>query len=84
MRLPKIQDLQTLGVNTARYDSYEYTKTQAIAAAAQFLGCDALVVPNARHACLNLVPLLENLDPGAPIEVVSSEIVDWNDWRKGA
>jgi hypothetical protein len=49
LRLPNLQTLQTLGVDTARYEKYDYSATQAIAAAAQFLGFDALIVPNARH-----------------------------------
>jgi hypothetical protein len=82
VRLPNLQTLQTLGVNTARYEKYDYSATQAIAAAAQFLGFDALIVPNARHPGLNLVGLLENLRPGAAVEIVPSEIVDWSNWRR--
>jgi hypothetical protein len=82
VRLPNLQTLQTLGVDTARYEKYDYSATQAIAAAAQFLGFDALIVPNARHRGLNLVGLLENLDPGAAVAIVPSEIVDWSDWRR--
>lgn len=80
--LPNLETLDTLGVNTARYESYDYSATQAIAAAAQFLGYDALIVPNARHPSMNLVGLLENLDPGAAIETVFSEIVNWSEWHK--
>ncbi len=82
VRLPNLQTLDRLGVNTGRYESYDYSATQTIAAAAQFLGFDALIVPNARHPSMNLVGLLENLDPGAAVETVSSEIVDWTDWRR--
>jgi hypothetical protein len=56
----------------------------AIAVAARFLGYDALIVPNARHTSLNLVGLIDNFDAGAAIEIVSSEIVDWSDWRQKA
>jgi hypothetical protein len=82
VRLPDMQTLKTLGVNTARYESYAYSVTQAIAAAVQFLGYEAMIVPNARHPSLNIVGLLENLDPGAAIEIVSSEIIDWSKWRR--
>jgi hypothetical protein len=81
-RLPDLPTLQTLGVNTARYEKYDYSATQAIAAAAQFLEFDALIVPNARYPGLNLVGLLENLDPNADIKIDPSEIVDWSDWRR--
>ena len=82
VRLPNLQTLETLGVDTPRYEKYDFSATQAIAAAAQFLGFDALIVPNARHPGLNLVGLLENLDPHAGVETVSSEIVDWSHWRR--
>jgi RES domain len=82
VRLLNLQTLETLGVNTARYEKYDYSATQAIAAAAQFLGFDALIVPNARYPGLNLVGLLENLDPDAAVEIVPSEIVDWSDWHR--
>ena len=62
-QLRDLETLQRLNVNASRYQSYDYTATQAIAAAAQFLGHDALLVPNARHPGVNLVVLLENLDP---------------------
>jgi hypothetical protein len=83
-QLRDLETLQRLNVNASRYQSYDYTATQAIAAAAQFLGHDALLVPNARHPGVNLVVLLENLDPGPAIEVVCSEAVDWRAWRRKA
>jgi RES domain len=82
LRLPDLGTLRSLGVNTERYESYDYTATQAIAAAAQFLGYDALIVPNARHPSLNLVVLAENLNPAGALEVLSSERVDWSAWRR--
>ncbi len=84
IRLPNLQALESLGVNTARYESYDYSVTQAIASAAQFLGYDAMIVPNARHPSLNLVGLLDNLDPGSALKIVSAEIVDWPSWRRRA
>jgi len=84
LRLPDLETLRSLGVNTERYESYDYTATQAIAAAAQFLGYDALIAPNARHPSLNLVVLAENLDPAGALEVFSSERVDWSAWRRRA
>lgn len=84
VHLPDLPTLHTLGVNTARFENYDYSATQAIAAAAQFLGYDAMIVPNARHPSLNLVVLLANLDPGETVKIVSSEIVDWSAWRRGS
>jgi RES domain len=84
IRLPNLRALDTLGVNTARYESYDYSATQAVASAAQFLGYDALIVPNVHHPSLNLVGFLDNLDPGAALKIISSEIVDWSNWRARA
>ncbi|HXW19299.1 MAG TPA: RES family NAD+ phosphorylase [Roseiarcus sp.] len=84
LQLSDFETLRGLGVNTERYESYDYAATRAIAAAAQFLGCDALVVPNARHQSLNLVIMPENLDPAMTLKVLSSEPVDWSAWRKSA
>src|SRR5579863_828628 len=82
LHLPDFTILQHLGVNTERYESYEYGATQAIAAAARFLGYEALIAPNARHPSLNLVVLTENLEPTALLEVISTERVDWSAWRR--
>jgi hypothetical protein len=81
VHLPDLATLERLGIDTARYKNYDYASTHAVAAAVQFLGYDALIVPNARHACLNAVVSLENRDPSLTIEVVSSETVDWAAWR---
>jgi hypothetical protein len=81
LRLDDLAVLSTLGIDPARYESYEYTATQALAAAANFLGFDGLLVPNARHASTNLVVLLENLDPGFSPTTLSSDPVDWAAWR---
>jgi RES domain len=50
-----LQQLEKLGVNIDRFETFEYTSTQAIAAAAHFLEFDALVVPSARFDAQNLV-----------------------------
>jgi hypothetical protein len=83
-RVARLQDLETLTrlkVDVSRYNGYDYTATQAIAAAADFLGHDALMVPNARHPSANLVLLLGNSEPDSVLKVISSEPVDWTAWR---
>lgn len=82
LRFENLAELERLGVDVAKYESFEYTATQAIAAAAHFLEFDALVVPSARHAASNVVLFLDRL--ATPPELVSSERVDWNAWRAGA
>jgi hypothetical protein len=71
----------TLGVDARRYTSFEYSATQAIAAAACFLDFDGLIVPSARSAELNLVIFTEKLDASERLKVQASETVDWSAWR---
>jgi hypothetical protein len=82
LRLVDMRELEKLGVDISRYQSFEYTATQAIAAAAHFLEFDGLLVPGARFACSNLVLFTDRVLPGANLQLVSSEEVDWADWRK--
>lgn len=82
-RALKIADLTTLGqlgVDTSGYNSFDYSVTQAIAAAAHFLEFDGLVVPSARHPSLNLVVFMDRNAAGS-LEVIRSERVDWAEWR---
>ena len=79
LRIDELAQLENLGVDVARYQSFDYETTQAIAAAAHFLQFDALIVPGARHAATNLVLFLDHIQT-LP-ELVSSEAVDWTKWR---
>jgi hypothetical protein len=79
LRFPDTASLAPLGVDAARYRSFDYSATQAIAAAANFLGFDGLIVPNARFACSNLVIFIER----APeLTLIDTKRVDWDDWRR--
>lgn len=82
LRFQDRSKLERLGVDVAKYESFEYTATQAIAAAAHFLEFDALVVPSARHTASNAVLFLDRLR--IPPELVGSEEVDWNARRTRA
>jgi RES domain-containing protein len=81
LRFADLAQLAPLGVDIARYRTFEYSATQSVAAAAHFLEFDGLIVPSARYACANLVLFLDRLGRGR-IEVVWGEAVDWDDWRK--
>lgn len=81
LRFPDLQSLTPLGVNAARWAYYDYEATQAIAAAANFLEVEALVVPSARSPDLHLVVLLGQLVVEEALEVLGSEPVDWDAWR---
>ncbi|MBY0361391.1 MAG: RES family NAD+ phosphorylase [Phreatobacter sp.] len=80
LRFVDVASLSPLGVDPARYQSLDYAATQAVAAAAHFLEFDGLVVPNARHACLNLVIFLDRVERGA-LDLRESQAVDWAAWR---
>jgi RES domain-containing protein len=81
LRFADVSNLSTLGVDVRRYASFEYSVTQAIAAAAFFLDFDGLIVPSARSTELNLVIFTEKLDVGERLKVEASEPVDWSAWR---
>lgn len=90
-RLAALDDLAALGLDAARFGqlSYngraaEYPRSQEIAEAAHFLGCDGLMVPNARWSCANLVIFCDRMKPGATTPVHDHGIVDWVEWEKRA
>jgi hypothetical protein len=82
LRIASVAALQPLGVDVARYETFEYAATQAIAAAAHFLEFDGLLVPSARRQFANLVLFLERLAPAGHIELVETSAVDWQAWKK--
>lgn len=71
--------LAKLGVNIERYQSFDYSVTSKIAAAASFLEFDAIIVPCARYKCRNLV--IYNERPNQ-LEIINSSDVNWDEWRK--
>jgi len=75
--------LAPLGVDGARYGEILYPRTQAIGDAADFLGFDGLIAPNARWPCQNLVIFTDRLAP-ADLEIRSSGAIDWTAWRKAS
>jgi RES domain-containing protein len=74
-----LQQLERLGVNIARFETFEYASTQAIAAAANFLEFDALIVPSARYDGRNLVAFLDRLQ--TPPDLLNTAPVNWSAWR---
>lgn len=79
--LADMGQLRRLGVDDGRYRELLYTRTQEIGAAAAFLGFDGLIVPSARWECQNIVLFINAIDL-EEIRTVSSEPVDWADWRQ--
>ncbi len=81
LRFADVISLSNLGVDVRRCANFDYSATQAIAAAAFFLDFDGLIVPSARSTELNLVIFTEKLDVGERLKVEASEPVDWAAWR---
>jgi hypothetical protein len=75
-----LESLAPLGVDVSRYESFDYTATQALAAAAHFLEFDGLLVPSARHNSTNLVLFMDRW-PSGSVEIKSTEPIDWTVWR---
>jgi len=83
LKFADVASLTPLGVDAARYESFDYSATQAIAAATRFLELDGLIVPNARHRSSNLVIFMDR-PGGGSLDVRSSRTVDWTAWRKAS
>src|SRR5271169_842525 len=79
LRFANLESLSPLGVDIARYHTFEYQATQAIAAAAYFLEFDSLIVPSARFPCGNLVIFTER---ATPLVLRNSQAADWESWRR--
>jgi len=81
LRFADLGDLASLGVEEAHYRDVLYEKTRAIGDAADFLGFDGIIAPNARWRCLNLVIFTDRVAPG-DIAVASSSEIKWPEWRE--
>jgi RES domain-containing protein len=79
LRFADVSSLSILGVDVRRYATFDYSVTQAIAAAAFFLDFEGLIVPSARSTELNLVIFTEK--PDVELKVEASEPVDWVAWQ---
>jgi hypothetical protein len=78
-----------LGVDTARYGalSYnerqqEYPRTQEVAETAHFLGFDAVVAPNARWGCMNVILFSDRIRPEACEVALDHGPIDWKKWQE--
>lgn len=87
LKLLDLNALLSLGLDCSRYGqaSYEervteYPRSQDIAEVAHFLDFDGLIVPSARHQCLNVVPFCDRLLPEALQPVMNHGAVNWADY----
>jgi RES domain-containing protein len=86
LRLPDLAALKSVGLDTSRYGqlSYdqkdnEYPRSQDIAEAAFFLDYDGLIIPSARHECLNIIPFCALVPPENMLIVANHGLVNWTD-----
>lgn len=69
--------LASMGVTDDDLAGDDLTACQSVGGAAEWLGCDGLLVPSARSAGVNLVIFVNKQDPDATLEVIeSNEIAD--------
>jgi hypothetical protein len=83
-----VTDLSKLGYDITRFGQLtyaervqEYPRTQEIAEVAHFHNNDAILVPNARWDCTNLVIFMDRVSSSS-IEVVADHgPIDWTIWK---
>jgi RES domain-containing protein len=81
LKLADLAAVEALGVGRDTYTTLDYSRTQEIADAADFLGFDGLIAPSARWPCQNLVLFLDKVSPD-DLAVLESDPVDWPTWRE--
>ncbi len=85
LRLADLPTLARLGVDVAKYRERDYSKTQAIADAAFFLGFDGLIAPSARWDCAVAALFADRTGPENLVLAHSEpDAIDWKSWRGAA
>jgi len=74
--------LNSLGVPDAKSNNIDYSLTQAIGAAANFLEYQGILVPSARREGINLMLFPDRLDMDNSIKVINEEDINWPAWRE--
>lgn len=62
--------------------SLEYQQSQAIGEAANYLGFDGIIVPNARWDTTNIVVFCDQSTAELADDSHDGKIIDWNAWRE--
>ena len=70
--------LETLHVAQSDYGDREYSRTQEISDAVNYLGYDGLIVPSARYECRNLIIYIQNLAGDWVVEDDESKPFEWS------
>ena len=76
-----IGDFEGFGIDRAKYFERNYQRTQLIGAAINFLELDGLLAPSARWECENLMIFESNYKLDLKLEVISSEMISYEDWQ---
>jgi len=75
-------DLERLGVDPSCYEARNYTVTQQVGAALDFLDLDGLIASSARWTCDNLMIFMNNHGLHERLEAVGSAPIDWQAWAR--
>lgn len=75
-----MDDLLQLGVDEELYGNRNYSMTQEIGHAVNYMGHDGLISPSARWSCENLTIFIDNHGLEERLDVISSEEVEWRQW----
>lgn len=70
--------LEALRVAQSDYGGREYSRTQEISDAVNYLGYDGLIVPCARYECKNLIIYIQNLAGDWVMEEGESKLFEWS------
>ena len=83
LNIPDEPTLARLEIEVARYKDRAYTRTQAVADAACFLGFRGVIAPSARWPCQNVILFADRSDDDG-LQLVRSEAtpIDWIAWRR--
>ena len=73
------KQLEELGVGQEEYQGRDYSRTQEISDALNFLGCDGMIVPSARYDGKNLVVYMQNLGEDSFVEEDRASEFAWSD-----
>ena len=73
------EQLEELGVRRSDYEGRDYSRTQEVSDGLNYLGCDGLIVPSARHEGRNLVVYIQNLSRGCFVEGDEGSAFAWSD-----
>ena len=66
-------ELGQLGIEATAYRRRDYTRTQEISDALNYLGCDGLIAPSARYDSNNLIVYMQNLDKDGLVDRTDRE-----------